>query len=178
MLSLKFFQDGPYSVDMLRRGIIEHSFRKSLGDYLQEMTTIVANGGYINGNFRGKRIEGPQYSNNSNIRLPNNGRLGLHNDRPAAARSILLTLFAAGDINPNTMSGLVVTDKENRLNYVIAGRGVLSGGEAEKNKRKLEERRSNRKRKANKRNVKRRQYVNQKHANKVKKRKRRTIKKR
>ena len=177
----EFFQDGPYSVDMLRRGIIEHSFRKSLGDYLQEMTTIVANGGYINGNFRGKRIEGPQYSNNSNIRLPNNGRLGLHNDRPAAARSILLTLFAAGDINPNTMSGLVVTDKENRLNYVIAGRGVLPQGVGGRKKQKKTRRKKKqqKKKKQTKRNVKKKAVrKSKKHANKVKKRKRRTIKKR
>ncbi len=120
-----FFPDGPYTVDELRRGIIEHSFRKSLGDYLQEMTTIVANGGYIISNFGGITLNPPpQYSAGLQIRLPNAGRLGLHNDRPAAARAILLTLFARGDVNPNTLSGLVVTDKENRLNYVIAGRGV------------------------------------------------------
>ena len=116
----EFFPQGPYTVDDLRRGIIEHSFRKSLGDYLQEMTTIVTNGGYT---------DGPYYSKGgADVRLPNQGRFGLHNDRPAAARAILLTLFAedpAGSIgvNPNTLSGLVVTDKQNRLNYVVAGRG-------------------------------------------------------
>ena len=184
----EFFQDGPYTVDMLRRGIIEHSFRKSLGDYLQEMTTIVANGGYIKGNFRGQVIEGPQYSRDARIRPPNNGRLGLHNDRPAAARSILLTLFARGDINPNTMSGLVVTDKENRLNYVIAGRGVTDQdyqrsqtgqGGGKKQKKTRRKKKQQKKKKKTKRNVKKKAVrKSKKHANKVKKRKRRTIKKR
>lgn len=109
-----------YTVDYLRRGIIEHSFRKSLGDYLQEMTTVVSHGGYIN--------PGPKFSESSNILPPNEGRLGLHNDRPAAARAIILTLFGDGAVNPKTISGLVVTDKQNRLNYVVAGRGVSGGG--------------------------------------------------
>jgi hypothetical protein len=108
----------------LMRGILERSFVKSLGDYLQELSTVADNGGYVVGTS----------TRPTDVIPPNEGRLGLHNDRPAAARAILLSLYGKSGINPMSVSGLVVTDAQDKLNYIVAGRSmkIVRGGRIRK----------------------------------------------
>lgn len=112
--------DGP-DADMQRRNILERSSRKSLGDYLQEASAAIVNGGLLQGTRNTYTKGGVK------ILPPEEGRVGLHNDRPAAARGILLTLYGKSGINPRSMNGIIVSDKLNRINYAVAGRGLGLG---------------------------------------------------
>lgn len=113
--------DGP-DADMQRRNILERSSRKSLGDYLQEASAAIVNGGLLQGTRNTYTKGGVK------ILPPEGGRVGLHNDRPAAARGILLTLYGKSGINPRSMNGIIVSDKLNRINYAVAGRGLRAAG--------------------------------------------------
>lgn len=101
----------------LRRQIISASFRKSMGDYLQELNSITDNGGYI---------DIPTYHNapGKNIVMPNMIRLGLSNDRPSGIRFILLVLFGQTGINPNCAAGFINPDGK----YLIAIRDKKTRG--------------------------------------------------
>ena len=106
----------------IRRRIITSSFKKSLGDYLQELNAIVSNGGYV-GKLEEKAIP------KTRILDPNTLRVGLHNDRPAMIRAILLILLGKGDVNPNALSGLLTIEGR----YVVGwrnkkGNNSLLGG--------------------------------------------------
>jgi len=108
----------------LRRLILESSFVKGLGDFLQEATGFVDNSGYV-----GQSI----YSSPTGIiRLPNEGRLQLNNDRPSSVRAILLVLYGKKDINPNVIAGFLteMKDKKNipKSKYALAGRLTSGGG--------------------------------------------------
>jgi hypothetical protein len=144
--------DGP-DADMQRRNILERSSRKSLGDYLQEASAIVVNGGLLQGTRNIYTKGGVK------ILPPEQGRVGLHNDRPAAARGILLTLYGKTGINPRSMNGIIVSDKSGQINYAVAGRGLkpetsMEGGKTMK-KRVRTRRKINKKKKTRKANPKR-----------------------
>ena len=90
---------GNISRDLFRRKIIETSFKKSLGDYLQEINTVADNGGYTN-------VPTSIDANGNSVNIPpNNFRLGLSNDRPSGVRIASLILFGLSGINPNSMGG-------------------------------------------------------------------------
>ena len=107
------------NVGMMKQ-ILEVSFRKALGDYLQELSTVASGGGYVAGYG--------QYPDGIIVK-PDFIRLGLHNDRPAFARAMLLSLYGKSGINPYSLSALTVTDNLDRLNYIAAGRNLKVDGE-------------------------------------------------
>ncbi len=127
--------DGP-DADMQRRNILERSSRKSLGDYLQEASAAIVDGGLLQGTRNTYTKGGVK------ILPPEEGRVGLHNDRPAAARGILLTLYGKSGINPRSMNGIIVSDKLNRINYAVAGRGIAAGATGGRNNNKKGTRRN------------------------------------
>ena len=111
---------GNISRNLFRRKIIQTSFIKSLGDYLQEINTIADNAGYIDFPTSIK-------SDGNDVLLPpNTFRLGLSNDRPSGVRIASLLLFALSGINPNAMGGYYTIRSDNKGsysgNYVIASR--------------------------------------------------------
>jgi hypothetical protein len=101
----------------LRRKIITSSFRKSLGDFLQELNSVIRNGGYISApaykNIAGKTIVPPEIL-----------RLGLANDRPSGIRMILLILFGQTGINDKCAGGFINNDGK----YLIAIRTIPRRG--------------------------------------------------
>ena len=130
----------------LIRQILEVSFRKSLGDYLQELSTVAQNGGYVDGYGI--------FPATAKILRPDVARLGLHNDRPAFARAMLLSLYGKTGINPSSLSALTVTDKLDRLNYIAVGRNIsttaISGGRKTMKKGVRTRRKINKKKKTRK----------------------------
>jgi hypothetical protein len=108
----------------LRRLILESSFVKGLGDFLQEAAGFVENGGYETTPIVEPNIKP------SIIRLPNQGRLQLSNDRPSGVRAILLLLYGKKNINPNVIAGYLteMIDKKKipKSKYALASR--MSGG--------------------------------------------------
>ena len=132
----------------MRRKIITSSFKKSLGDFLQELNAIVLNGGYV-----GKIVE--QSIPKTKILDPNTLRIGLHNDRPAMIRAILLILLGKGDVNPNALSGLLT----------IEGRYVVGWRNKKSNNSLLggNNRRYTKKYKPNKNNKKNKHTIQKKH---------------
>ena len=111
---------------VLRRPIISSSFKKSLGDFLQELNAIVSDGGYV-GDITEVPIPSTQILN------PNTLRIGLHNDRPAMIRALLLILLGRGDVNPNALSGLLTLEGR----YIVGWRNKkannsLLGGKKKK----------------------------------------------
>jgi len=110
----------------LRRKIITSSFRKSLGDFLQELNSVIQNGGYITTplykNIAGKTIVPPEIL-----------RLGLANDRPSGIRMILLILFGQTGINDKCAGGFINNDGK----YLIAIRTITrrGGNVSKKNKK-------------------------------------------
>jgi hypothetical protein len=105
----------------LRRQIISASFRKCLGDYLQELNMVVDNGGYVS-NYATAPVKGTR------ILPPNTFRLGLSNDRPSGVRILLLLLFGQGDINNNSMGGYINNDRK----YMIGLRNKKKRGGVER----------------------------------------------
>ena len=87
------------SRNLFRRKIIQTSFIKSLGDYLQEINTVAYDGGYIN------NVLPDNATNGNTVLSPNTFRLGLSNDRPSGVRIASLLLFGLSGINPNAMGG-------------------------------------------------------------------------
>ncbi len=127
-----------FKVKHLRRAIIETSNVKSLGDLSQELDGIAKNGGYLKTKNVPKGVggskktwDGPQYSTNEGTKIiqPVKGRVVFHYDRPSAARSLILTLYAKVDVNPNTMCGFVGNKGENIV-YVVAKRGNFAAAAA------------------------------------------------
>jgi len=92
---------GAITPSLIRRKVISASFRKSLGDYLQELNMITENGGYVNGTLSKSRKD---------ILDPNVLRLGLSNDRPSGIRLLLFVLFGQGSINENSIGGFINSD--------------------------------------------------------------------
>jgi hypothetical protein len=112
-------QYGDISRDLFRRKIIQTSFIKSLGDYLQEINTVAENGGYIG------TITSTSANGNSVLLPPNTFRLGLSNDRPSGVRIAALLLFGLYGINPNAMGGyytIAPTKTGYNGSFVIASR--------------------------------------------------------
>ena len=108
----------------LRRLILESSFVKGLGDFLQEGSGFVENSGYEEAPLT---IPGSPF-----IRPPNDGRLQLNNDRPSSVRAILLVLYGKGSINPNVIAGFLTEMKDKKKipksKYALAGRLTHVGG--------------------------------------------------
>jgi hypothetical protein len=113
----------------MRRKILEVSFVKSLGDFLQEINGVTKNGGYI---------KAPVISSPNNRIVDFNGpRLQLSNDRPSGIRAVLLLLFGQGDIRTDAIGGFVTNKK-----FCLAGNLQLApqkGGKrkSRKHKKKL-----------------------------------------
>jgi hypothetical protein len=101
----------------LRRRIVSASFRKSLGDYLQELNMVVENGGYVS---KPDEHSAP----GTKIVDPNIFRLGLSNDRPSGIRIMLLLLFGQVGINPNSIGGFINPEGK----YLIAIRNKKAKG--------------------------------------------------
>jgi hypothetical protein len=119
----------------LRRRIVSASFRKSLGDYLQELNMTVENGGYID-NYSVIATPG------TTILPPNTFRLGLSNDRPSGIRIMLLLLFGQNNINPSSIGGFINPDGK----YLIAIRNKKTkGGKFSKTFKKYNKKRKTKK---------------------------------
>jgi hypothetical protein len=104
--------DTQISPKLFRRKIIEASFKKSLGDYLQEINTVAENGGYISGSWVQKGTSGLSVLAHPGVRL------GLSNDRPSGVRAAFLILFGKSGINPNSIAGYMGPSGD----YVLAAR--------------------------------------------------------
>ena len=127
-----------FTVGDLRRGIVEYGLRKFLGDYCQTLTSVASNGGYLN-RFTNKT----ELPDGESILNPNDGRLGLHNDQPATAVALLLTMLGQGDVNPKTVNGSYLGalpkkgSKRPFVKYVLASRWAPTmGGKRSKNNKK------------------------------------------
>jgi hypothetical protein len=112
---------------MFRRKIIEASFKKSLGDYLQEINSVAENGGY----------ELPTWTATSSTDgttiLDHPGlRLGLGNDRPSGVRAAFLLLFGRSGINKDAIAGYLTGTGE----HILAARNKANfkGGSNQKYK--------------------------------------------
>lgn len=134
----------------LRRGIVEYGLRKFLGDYCQTLTSVARNGGYLPDQRFTNELGMPA---GQTILDPDQGRLGLHNDQPATAVALLLTMLGQGDVNSKTVNGSYFggVKKKTRpfVKYVIASRWKeedtetditetmeMGGGKKNKNKKK------------------------------------------
>ena len=92
----------------MRRDMLETSFVKGLGDYLQEINGVTVNGGYLGDPIaRGQQIE-----------RPDGLRLQLSNDRPSGMRALLMLLFPrpGSNIRPDVIAGYLTSKK-----YAVAG---------------------------------------------------------
>ena len=130
----------------LRRLILESSFVKGLGDFLQEGSGFVENSGYE----AILTIPGSPF-----IRPPNDGRLQLNNDRPSSVRAILLVLYGKGSINPNVIAGFLTEMKDKKKipksKYALAGRLTRGGGRNTKKTKASKRNKNTRRIKMNKR---------------------------
>jgi hypothetical protein len=131
----------------LRRLILESSFVKGLGDFLQEGSGFVENSGY---EAVPLTIPGSPF-----IRPPNDGRLQLNNDRPSSVRAILLVLYGKGSINPNVIAGFLTEMKDKKKipksKYALAGRLTRGGGRNTKKTKASKRNKNTRRIKMNKR---------------------------
>jgi hypothetical protein len=131
----------------LRRLILESSFVKGLGDFLQEGSGFVENSGY-----EAIPLTIPV---SPFIRPPNDGRLQLNNDRPSSVRAILLVLYGKGDINPNVIAGFLTEMKDKKKipksKYALAGRLTRGGGRNTKKTKASKRNKNTRRIKMNKR---------------------------
>jgi hypothetical protein len=155
------------STDSMRKNILEVSIIKSLGDFLQELNAVTENGGYID-------ID-KTYSTSANIADPNFARLGLHNDRPAAIRAMLLALAGKLGINRQAIVGflgpydkntgttryfIVNANHKTNMNFSYA-----TGGKNKRNKKRKTKKNKKRKTKKNKKRKtinKKRKTINKK----------------
>lgn len=102
----------------MRRNILEASFVKSLGDFLQEINGVTDNGGY-------EEAVPITYSNTGVTIVPSNlYRLQLSNDRPSGVRAVLMLLYGTGNIRVRAVAGYITNNK-----YALAGRGVGPPGQ-------------------------------------------------
>tara|TARA_B100000927_G_scaffold291697_1_gene295814 strand:+ start:46 stop:2289 length:2244 start_codon:yes stop_codon:yes gene_type:complete len=135
--------------DLIRLKILNISFRKSLGDVIQELMGVVKNGGYIDIPYTSiKSRPTTLISPRTDIAIPNEGRIMLSNDRPAGVRTMIYILYGkpgtirdrkVGGINPNILGGFI-TNK----NYYIAYRNNekigIKGGSLKNKKKKIRQR--------------------------------------
>jgi hypothetical protein len=84
----------------LRRKILGVAHRKGLGDILQELISVIGNGGYKDGTWR-------TYGREAGIIPPDAGRLFMANDGPSGTRALFLILKGEGDMNPNCLGGFM-----------------------------------------------------------------------
>jgi len=110
----------------MRRDMLETSFVKGLGDYLQEINGVTLNGGYLEASAVGQGIE-----------RSDGLRLQLSNDRPSGMRALLMLLFPrpGSNIRPDVIAGYLTSKK-----YAVAGRFTGTGGrkrKSRKHKRKI-----------------------------------------
>ncbi|MDA8031252.1 MAG: hypothetical protein MPK62_09020, partial [Alphaproteobacteria bacterium] len=126
----------------VRRALLEKSFVKGLGDFLQEVNGITMNSGYVDGtrytNSDGVTIV-PPYS----LSEPRGYRLQLSNDRPSGIRALLFLLYGSGDIPKNSVAGYLTEHKELGARWAVAGR--MKGGKRKTRKIKRKKRKSKRK---------------------------------
>jgi hypothetical protein len=118
----------------MRRDMLETSFVKGLGDYLQEINGVTVNGGYL----------GDPIAIGQQIESSDGLRLQLSNDRPSGMRALLMLLFPrpGSNIRPDVIAGYLTSKK-----YAVAGlftgtdaRVPLAGGrkrKSRKHKRKI-----------------------------------------
>jgi hypothetical protein len=108
---------GDITSNKLRERIVTASFKKGIGDCIQEFNTIFENGGYTSG---------PSYITKpgTTILPPNELRLGLSNDRPSGTRIVLLLLFGKKDVNKNSIGGFINPEGK----YLIAIRNKKMRG--------------------------------------------------
>jgi len=119
-----YFKIGkPFTLGQFQRGCIEHSFIKTIGDFSQVLTCVTANGGYIDGPYyavqdqsKMKTKSSPELTvvrpkpDSTRSALPvNDGRIGIHNDQPAAAVGMFLTLYGQNWTGPPGMSENTMT---------------------------------------------------------------------
>jgi hypothetical protein len=108
---------GDITANKLRQRIVTASFKKGIGDCIQEFNTIFENGGYTSG---------PSYITKPGTKIlpPNKLRLGLSNDRPSGTRTVLLLLFGRKDVNKNSIGGFINPEGK----YLIAIRNKKMRG--------------------------------------------------
>lgn len=108
---------GDITSKKLRQRIVTASFKKGIGDGIQEFNTIFENGGYV---------QGPSYITKpgTSIVPPNTLRLGLSNDRPSGVRTVLLLLFGKKDVNNSSIGGFINPEGK----YLIAIRNKKMRG--------------------------------------------------
>ena len=113
-----------------RTQILNISFRKSLGDVLQELTAVADNGGYLT-------IGQLPNVNPPTIALTNEGRLILSADRPSGGRLLMYILYGTKGINPNVLGGYInvpgVSYRHGQYHnspgeFILAGRTGYFGG--------------------------------------------------
>ena len=114
---------GTISRDLFRRKIIQTSFIKSLGDYLQEINTVADNGGYI-GTPTSTTADG-----NNVLLPPNNFRLGLSNDRPSGVRIASFLLFGLSGINPKAIGGFYTISEKGKDTGNFTGNFVIASSD-------------------------------------------------
>ena len=126
-----------------RRALLEKSFVKGLGDFLQEVNGITMNSGYVDGTRRTAPPNDvtivPPYS----LSEPRGYRLQLSNDRPSGIRALLFLLYGSGDIPKNSVAGYLTEHKELGAKWAVAGR--MKGGKRKTRKIKRKKRKSKRK---------------------------------
>lgn len=109
----------------MRRKILQVSFIKGLGDFLQEINGVTQDGGYVTP---------PNKSPPTAAIVPfNQYRLQLSNDRPSGVRAVLMLLYGERDIRQNIVAGYITHNK-----YSLAGRftGGQGGGRRKRTSRK------------------------------------------
>jgi hypothetical protein len=128
---------------IFRRALLEKSFVKGLGDFLQEVNGITMNSGYVDGTRRTAPPNDvtivPPYSPSE----PTGYRLQLSNDRPSGIRALLFLLYGSGDIPKNSVAGYLTEHKELGAKWAVAGR--MKGGKRKTRKIKRKKRKSKRK---------------------------------
>lgn len=171
-----YFREGtPFTINDLRRGILEHSIVKTLGDFGQVLSVVTENGGYIEGPFYAKTLRPKKKLNISYIIGPTSdgtivnkingetfpvpipisqGRIGIHDDQPAAATGIYMTMFGTQGISDNTMTLATKSEKDANTKITTkslygASRGLrapatYAGGKKKKTKRAQKKKRNTR----------------------------------
>jgi hypothetical protein len=127
----------------LRRKILGVAHRKGLGDILQELISVIGNGGYKDGSWK-------TYGREAGIIPPDDGRLFMANDGPSGTRALFLILKGEGDMNPNCLGGFMGgTSGAFGAAFRSAG-GAARGGGRFSRKRRPKKRRTRRKPKSKK----------------------------
>ena len=136
----------------MRREILEVSFQKGLGDFLQELQGVTINGGYLENTIKTWPRNGITIVNPPTNRTPcdpTNGcptRLQLSNDRPSGVRALLFLLYGSGpSIATNTIAGFLTESKDSGSKWAVAGRSRGGGGGRRRNRKTRRKKRKERK---------------------------------